>query len=266
MKASQITNVSLIACLAFASVGLGGNTHASPGIISVDFGIDGSPQQSGVESAAAAADPVFVNANVWNHLNFVKFGPEANPAFSSLVDGDGNPTEVGFSIKGTVGGFWNYLSSQPLRSDYMFFNSRNLSSSIDWQVTGLARKSEYRLYAYGAVTTYYVRGCEMFVDANGNGDLTDEIAKLIGTADADATTSKDAFFRSVFTDASGSIHGKATGIGSPGGDVLNEANWGGFQIAAVPEPATRVMLLLAVVGVSTRLRRYVCRVSELINA
>src|SRR5450755_4599045 len=99
MNSRPIKNVSLIACLTIAGLGFGGNAHASSGIISVDFGIDGSPQQSGVEPAAAAASPLFGNANVWNHLNFVKTGPVNVSMFSSLVDSDGNPTAVGFSIK-----------------------------------------------------------------------------------------------------------------------------------------------------------------------
>lgn len=196
--------------------------------------MDGSPQQSGVEPAAAAASPLFGNANVWNHLNFDKFGPVKDPAFSSLVDGEGNPTAVGFSIKGTVGGFSNNDRSQPLRTDYLFFNSRGLSFSINWQITGLAPNSKYQLFAYGAIPGFYVRDCEMLVD--GNGDFTDETAQLIGTATADAKNSKDAFFPSVVTDASGSILGITSGIDNPQGDVFSEANWGGFQIAAVPEP------------------------------
>ena len=238
MNSRPIKNVSLIACLTIVGLGFGGNAHASSGIISVDFGIDGSPQQSGVEPAAAAASPLFGNANVWNHLNFDKFGPVKDPAFSSLVDSEGNPTAVGFSIKGSVGGFSNNDRSQPLRTDYLFFNSRGLSFSIDWQITGLAPNSKYQLFAYGAIPGFYVRDCEMLVDTNGNGDFTDETAQLIGTATADASTSKDAFFPSVVTDASGSILGITSGIDNPQGDVFSEANWGGFQIAAVPEPVT----------------------------
>src|SRR5262249_15600636 len=119
--AIALTAVLSAVCLAASTV------SARANIISVDFGIDGSPVQSGVEPAAAAADSVFGNANVWNHLNLVEFGPQADPTFSSLLDSNGNTTSVGFSIVGTVGGAsFNFGElAGAVRTDYMFFNSRD---------------------------------------------------------------------------------------------------------------------------------------------
>jgi hypothetical protein len=211
-------------------------------LLSVHFTAIGTPPFSGIEPVAAAADPVFGQANVWNQLGFVDFGPDVNPSFTSLVDSEGNATSAGFSITGTVGGYGAYL----------FFNSRELSTSIDWGITGLAPSTSYRLYTYGAAADY-IRDCSLLVDTNGNGDLSDESAQLIGSAANDYTASKDAYFPSVLTDAIGSILGRTTAIGDP--EIPNEANWGGFQLGVIPEPSSLSLGAVCVNGLIACVRR-----------
>jgi hypothetical protein len=238
----------VIAC---AVVFYGGSCSASTQLISVDFGIDGSDVQSGVELQAATADPAFAAANIWNQLNFVYFGPDQDPSFSGLFDSEGNTTTAGLSITGTVAGYSFGDPAEPLRTDFMFFNSRALSSSIEWHITGLAPNSAYRLFAYGG-NGDFLRDCEIAIDTNGNGSLADEVAKLIGSASTDSTQSKDAFFASILSDGNGTILGRTAGIGTPAdeGDVTYEANWGGFQIAAVPEPTSIVLAAIGLFSVA----------------
>jgi hypothetical protein len=101
-----------------------------------------------------------------------------------------------------------------------------------------------------------LRDCEIAIDTNGNESLADEVAKLIGSASTDSTQSTDAFFASILSDGNGTIFGRTTGIGTPAdeGDVTYEANWGGFQIAAVPEPTSIVLGAIGLMGVA-----FLCR-------
>jgi len=61
--------------------------------------------RDGVEPAAAALDPLFAAANVWNGLNvpFLITGADVNPSRGGLVDSTGAATGIGFSIQEILG-------------------------------------------------------------------------------------------------------------------------------------------------------------------
>jgi hypothetical protein len=224
-------------------------------LVSADFGPDiQSPNTiSGVESAAAAS-PLFENANVWNNLtvNDVDagsgpFSPTVNPVFSGLNDSEGNATSVQLSITGELRAFDNVdffgsPATDKLADDYFFFNSQNNpTTSIDWMLSGLMANMEYVFYAYGALGTN--RLFDMTVDTDGDGDFSDEIAKQIGSTSAPT----NGMF-TVRSNAFGEIIGKGEGIGAAVG-FDNEATWGGFQIAKVPVPGTLLLMFLPLLAI-----------------
>jgi len=220
--------------------------------VSVDFNAPNpygiaSPTFSGVEPAAAALDPLFAAANVWNGLNvpFPITGADVNPSWGGLVDSTGAATGIGFSIQGNVLGWSFYGSSSSysdaLRNDYFGFNSddgtgRGISTTISWAVTGLVPNTKYDICFYGARADYQ-RGFNMTT-----GSTAQYIPTLLAT---DPQPSGCTAFRGVYADASGTISGIGTGIGSNVG-VANEGDLAGFQIAEVssptPEPASMLLL------------------------
>jgi hypothetical protein len=202
------------------------------------FGIT-PPILSGPEPAATALDPLFGVANVWNPLNISPFPAlDVNPTWSNLVDSTGAQTPVSFSITGTVigaslyappGAVSGFVNADPLRADYLAFNSNSAtipgeSTTIQWQITGLAPNAAYDMCVYGARADV-ARSFNMTV-----GTKTLNIPTLLFN---DPSPSSCVLFQGILADANGTISGVGTGIGSPVG-FQNEANWSGFQIAAVP--------------------------------
>lgn len=226
--------------------------------VSVDlqssFGTEGVPF-SGVEAAAAAVNPAFGAANIWNHLGTTGFNV-TNPSFSGLVANDGTPTGVSFAVTGSTSAF-GFNKTDKLRTDFFLWNQsgRADSQTILWTIAGLTPSTEYAFYAYGSKANG-IRNFELRVDTDGDGALLDETFQLVGSAASDQSLANDAYFASVFTDGLGRITGSGVGIGSA------EANWSGFQlvqltaaVAAVPEPATATLGVLSVAGLMMRRRR-----------
>lgn len=157
-------------------------------LISADFGpqITNSHDFSGVEAAAVTANAAYSSANVWNSLRVADYAaaPSTNPSFNSLKDNTGGVTGVSFNITGRINGFdfISFYGATPpdaLSHDIFFFNSRDATSAIDWQISGLVANAEYRFYAYGARADS-VRLFDMFVDTDGDGLLNDETSQPLG--------------------------------------------------------------------------------------
>ena len=235
-------------------------------LVSVDFNAPNpygfaSPTFSGVEPAAAALDPLFAAANAWNGLNvpFLITGADVNPSWSGLVDSTGAATAIGFAVQGNVLG-WSFYGSNPsysdaLRNDYFGFNSddgtgRGISTTISWALTGLVPNAKYDMCFYGARADYQ-RGFNMTI-----GTSTEYIPTLLAT---DPQPSGCLAFRGVYANASGTISGTGTGIGSNVG-VANEGDLAGFQIAevsssATPEPSSLVLVGSGILGLAGVIRR-----------
>jgi hypothetical protein len=200
-----------------------------------------SPNISGPESAATSANPLFGAANVWNNLDFTFGGLTTNPAFTNLDASTGAATGVNFSITGTVlpvDLFPFIPTPDPLRSTFIAWNSNaggslaGESTSISWTLTGLAPNSTFDLFIYGSRA-----------DQNRSFDMTIEGTTLnIPTFMSTSSQPPDGvLFAQIVSDASGTISGVGTGIGSDVGNA-NEANWSGFQLLQVPEPSSLVLL------------------------
>lgn len=226
------------------------NSASALSLFSVDFGstVDSS-SFTGVEPVAATADPVFNAANQWNTFHLPPFSPVTNPSLN-LVDSTGTATSAKFSITGTVSGysllpFENFKDS--LLNDYLYFNNRGLSSSIDWAISGLAASTTYRFYAYGSISDYLGRQFSLFADTDGDG-IDDEAAQ---------TVTSNGLLLTVVTNSSGVLLGRASGIGQPG-ILSNEANWAGFQLAEVPStsiPTPALLPGLASLGIAAWRKR-----------
>jgi PEP-CTERM motif len=213
---------------------LGVATPASALLISVDFGSGYAgaiqPLFSGVESAAAALDPAFGSANVWNDLTTGDAGVASDPSYASLLDSTGAPTSVGFSITGTLDSYNGVsASASSLTRDYLYWNaSPSQSSTLSWTISGLTPAASYALVFYGA-NTDVDRSFDMTLDG-------------YGTAGAVVTSNgaqpDPLYVQMVVASAGGVISG--TAVAEPG----FEADWAGFQIAStiVPEPSTALLL------------------------
>ena len=88
--------------------------------------------------------------------------------------------------------------------------------------------------------------------ATGQQRLTEPTIKLplYWPSPQSRSASRGAFFASILSDGNGTILGRTREIGIPTDedDVTYEANWAGFQIAALPEPATVVLAALGMFG------------------
>jgi hypothetical protein len=198
-------------------------------LISVDFGaLGGSQMAYGVEPNAAAADPLFAAATVWNHLEEAPLAIVPNPSYPGLLDSLGASTPAELSMTGDTS-FYGFMNAETLLGDFLFFNSpNNPEPSIDWEITGLVPNAVYAMYFYGSKANF-ARSFEMWVDTNADGALGDETPQMVGSVDV--TASVDAYFPAVLSDATGRVSGRGVGLGTPSFDT--EANWGGFQIAFV---------------------------------
>lgn len=255
MRPPAIHPVLLAAALALAP-------QARAALISADFNAGDlavSGTFAGPEASATAANAAFGAASTWNALTLPFLGTSVDPSFSSLVDSAGAATAVALTISGGVRAYDNGQGNA-LRSDYLFFNNifPNMAPSIDWAISGLVPGGEYRFYAYGAMANA-VRTFTMLLDTDADGSFADETGQAVGSAAADYTAATDAYFASVFADASGTIRGRGVGNGNP--TFANEANWSGFQLVdvpvvpTVPEPGSLLLALAAAAAAAVPRRR-----------
>jgi len=211
-----------------------------------------SPLVSGPEPAATAANPLFGAANVWNNLTATFGVVNTNPAWTSLTNSTGAATGVDFSITGSVlpVDVYPFVSNpDPLRSEFIAWNSNASASGpqestlISWTLSGLAANSTFDMCVYGSRADQN-RSFNMTIEGT-----TIDIPTFVSS---DSHPADCALFANLTSNASGVISGVGTGIGSNIGSA-NEANWSGFQIvqlsANVPEPPSRLMLLMIVVFV-----------------
>jgi hypothetical protein len=222
-----------------AALGASAAVHpaAAQSLISVDFGEGQRPLLfEGIEPQAAALDPLFAAADVWNELiGSVNFGAATtDPSFGPLVDSTGTTTAVSFAITGTISSFNSVTffgrpnpdGSLSMRGDYIYFNDPPASNpSIDWRISGLTPGAVYRMVLYGANTNLN-RVFTMLVDTDGDGDLTDEVAFEVITLNG--ATPAPAYLAVVVASASGAIVGR-------GSATIGEADWAGFQLALAPD-------------------------------
>ncbi len=175
---------------------------------SLDFGQEDPPV------LAWGPDLVFGQGLIWNAFDVPGHAlPAAFDPTMNLVDADGFPSPVNFSITGDVAGFSNAPGGDPLWKDYLFVNAGNAGPSLNWSITGLTPDATYDMINYGGVA----RLATITVDVDGNGDLTNDTPRIAPTGGA-------SILRNITADATGTIIGDM-GVGSTA-----EENWGGFQL------------------------------------
>jgi hypothetical protein len=237
--------VSFLALLVAAA----GAAHAgdrvakTPSLLSVtfdvpnSFGSGGPVPVSGPDPSATAANPLFGQANVWNHLP-APFGVLVrNPRWSQLVDSSGRRTHVRFVVRGTVlpVNLYPYSPSlyagNTLRSQFLAWNSWNgpipgaagpgESKTIWWMVTGLEPRARYAMFVYGAIADNS-RSFDMRIQGVTKNVPTYAFGAPLGSGGA--------YFANLRADRQGRIWGLGIGVGDDS-TFVNEANWVGFQLA-----------------------------------
>jgi len=185
----------------------------SPNVLSADFqGIPGIFPSTPILMSGGTQLANFLSGT-WNALDITGHdGSDTDPSWTGLVNAQGNPTNVGFSVTGTISSWTNTDSGAPIYDDYLFVNAGFADPSMAWEITGLNPNSSYEFFPYGAIA----RDFSITVDTDGDGDLGDEVATRIPP--------QSGVMFSVTSNASGSI----TGTMDPGNS--GEANWGGFEI------------------------------------
>jgi len=205
-------------------------------LISVAFKTDNpygnSPAMSGPDAAANVANPLFAAANVWNNLQANYGVLNTNPSWSDLVDHDGKPTGVNFSINGTVVAtdFWPWVSNpDQLRSPFILWNSftngggaagPGESTRITWTLTGLPPDTTFDMCLYGS-----------YADVDRGFDMTIQGVTMQIPTFNNANTAQPncVLFPHVTSDARGTIRGVGAGVGDST-TAANEADWSGFQL------------------------------------
>jgi hypothetical protein len=217
---------------------------------------------NGIEARAAAADPVFNAANVWNVAGltshyFVTGSNDVNPSWSNLVSSTGGATPVAFSIAGDVIGTDVVgLGESALNSDGLFFDGTGAfdplsSNEITWQISGLAPGTPYKLFLNQLDVATWLgnpqnRAMKGFIDVNGDGvaGATEPYQMNFPGVLVTGTVAGDGIIRGT------SARAAANRVGS------TEPNWAGFQLVAtpVPEPCSCVLLVFgfAAIGLTRR--------------
>jgi hypothetical protein len=206
-------------------------TEASALLISADFGNGfagaAQPLFSGIEPKAAALDPAFGAADVWNDLTTGVAGVVTDPSFAGLLDSTGAGTGVTFSITGTLDSYNGAsATASSLTRDYFYWNaSLGVSTTLSWSFSGLTPGQSYALVFYGANT-----------DVNRSFGLSIDGIGSVGVVPTASGVQPDPLYVIVAASAGGLIAGTAAA------DPAFEADWAGFQLASVPEPSTVLLL------------------------
>lgn len=185
----------------------------SPRVLSVDFqGIPGVFPSSPILMAGGSPLSNYLSAN-WNALDITGHdGTDLDPTWTGLVNAQGTPTNVAFTVTGRISSWTNPSSDRAIFDDYLFVNAGNADPSMTWQITGLAPNSNYKFFPYGG----FARDFAMTVDRNGDGDLSDETPTLVPAQSGVEFT--------VTSSGTGTIQGSMS-AGNSG-----EANWSGFEL------------------------------------
>jgi hypothetical protein len=195
-------------------------------VVSADFQTGGGLLFNGVESLAAAANPAFDAANIWNGLGVPYLSPATLPLYPNLQDSQGNATNVGFQFMDPVDG---YCCGSPslnvdLFGDFVYLNG----GALNWRITGLLPNTTAHLYVYD---TYNgpdsgLRGFTM--DVQGTNYLVDG--------------NTGAYVSNILVDGDGVISGSMI-------HTAFQGSWAGFQLATegVPEPSA---LMLFPIGIA----------------
>ncbi len=181
----------------------------SHAVISGDDG--GFDRTIGIGSGAIYTSPN--GPNIWNAFNVNGHDATSVDPQMTLVDRDGNATNVSLTIDGRVSGFTNARNATiALTNDYAFVNAGNSSPTATWHLDGLVPGRAYDLYLYGGVA----RDVGVRVDHQGNGSLTDDELQLA------ANTGRK------WTSVVASDTGRLLGDIAPGS--VSEGNWSGLQL------------------------------------
>ena len=201
------------------------------GLWSVDMqGTPGGIYSQPIATTMMGVEPVYGYGNFWNAFVVSAWNDLSTDPSMALVDSNGNPTGVAFSLAGTVSGF-NYAGD--LEKDYLIFDVPGASATADWTVTGLEPQGWYQMQLYGGQVAG--RDFNMLIDTDGDGDLSDETLQNVGSAGF--------LYPLLVADPSGTIHGRMLSVG-------HEGNWAGFQLRYIPEPSTFILFGLGLVGLA----------------
>ena len=207
----KLALVAAVGALAFPVI-----SHA--GIV---YNFDVNTTSSATYSGVGVADDA---GTVWNGLTVDTSVSSANNIYNSIVDSTGASSGLSVTMlrnSGDSNKVGNYISGgnpapSDLMSDYVYWDTWNVT------ITGL-EAGTYNLYGMGHQNTE--AGTTTFT---------------WGTA-SDSTTSDLADYRNIFADnAEGNTYVKLTGtVGEDGVLAFSSASGlAGFQIEAIPEPAT----------------------------
>ena len=205
------------------------------GLWSVDIqATPGGAYGQPIATTMMGVEPAYGFGNFWNAFVVAAYTGTSTDPSMALVDSNGNPTGVAFSVAGTVSGF-NYAGD--LEEDYLITDVPGASAAIDWTITGLEAEGWYQMYFYPGHLAG--RDFDLLIDTDGDGSLETQlnVAGVGGLVDF------------IVADPSGTIHGR---IFRPSG---GEGNWAGFQLRYIPEPSTFALLGLGLFGLAGYGRR-----------
>ena len=147
-------------------------TKASALLISADFGYGfaggSQPLFSGVEPKAAALDPAFGAADVWNDLTTGDAGLVTDPSWSSLLDATGAVTGVTLAITGTLDSY-NGVSptASSLTRESTVNASLGVSTTLSWSLSGLTPGGRATRSSSTGANTDVNRGFGLTIDGVG---------------------------------------------------------------------------------------------------